>query len=226
MKAFKTFLTSLGLGLAAVSLSATAIDYSALSDGLAPSADYSFSATGGSVVLGSKNGVKFVGVSSGQTGTEIDGNQSLTVAFTSAETVSSLTFVMLFNGGEYGDNNEIAAVKTDSGDLFELRLVGENAAEWYMNNSFVAAVGGFGTQKGGEGKFVVANPFGWSAVTDFKLYPIDNALPGIDGSDFGLAAFTTLDTTSVPDSGSVLALMGAAMIALAGASRRNRVARR
>jgi hypothetical protein len=222
MKAIRLLLLTAGLSAMVGALHATTIDYSAMADGLNPSSDYSFSATGGSVVLASKSGISFVGVGSGQAGTEIDGNQSLKVTFASAEQLSSLTFAMLFNGGEYGDNNEIAAAMTSEGDLFELRVVGENAAEWYKNNTFVSAVVGFGTHTGGQGKFVIENPFGTSSVTNFKLYPIDNVVPGRDGSDFGLAAFTTFDLTSVPDSGSVLALMGAAMIGIAAASRRSR----
>lgn len=213
------------LGILAISgtaLSATMIDYVASEDGLAASSDYSFSATGGSVVIGNKSSVKFLGVSGGQTGTEIDGNQSLKVSFAEAERLASLSFVLLFNGGEYGDYNEIAAAETSNGDTYQLRVVGENAAEWYKNNVFLSDVTGIGTHVGGEGKFVINNPFGLDAVASFILRAVDNANPGIDGSDFGLSAFKTLGLTSVPEGGSVLALMGIAMIGLARLPRRFR----
>ncbi|HEY8995462.1 MAG TPA: hypothetical protein VIM71_12410 [Lacunisphaera sp.] len=212
------------LTITASVLNATMIDYVASVDGLAASPDYSFSATGGSVVIGNKNGVKFLGVSGGQTGTEIDGNQSLKIAFSSAEQLASLSFVLLFNGGEYGDYNEIAAAETNNGDKYQLRVVGENSAKWYKNNVFLNDVAGFGTEVGGQGKFVINNPFGVSAVTSFNLTAVDSIKPGKDGSDFGLSAFSTFDLTSVPDGGSVLALIGLAMIGLAAIPRRFRTA--
>jgi hypothetical protein len=218
MKALSLILGA--LTLAATGLNATTIDYLASVDGLAASSDYSFSATGGSVVIGNKNNVKFLGVSGGETGSEIDGNQSLKVAFTMAEQLSSLSFVLLFNGGEYGDNNEIVSAETSEGDLYQLRLVGEEAAKWYKNDTFLHDVTGIGTQVGGEGRFVIDNPFGLTAIHSFKLRPIDNAKPGRDGSDFGLAAFSTSDVTAVPEGDSVIALIGIALIGLARLPRR------
>jgi len=220
MKSLKALTLVLGLATAA-SLNATPIDFMASVDGIAATSDYSFSATGGSVVLGNKNGAYFVGVSSGQTGTEIDGNQSLTVNFAASERLASLSLALLFNGPEYGDNNEIAAAFTSGSDLYELRLSGENAANWYKNNVWVtnvttAAVPNSGTQVGKMGLFTIWNPFGLSTVTSFKLYPIDTA-PSKDGSDFGLYAFST-----VPDAGSTLFLMGAALVGFAGLARRFR----
>lgn len=205
-------------------LNATMIDYVASVDGLAASSDYSFSATGGPVVIGHKNGIEFLGVKTGEAGTEIDGNQSLKVSFTSAEQLASLSFVLLFNN-EYGDYNEIAAAETSSGDKYQLKVVGENAAKWYKNNVFLSDVAGFGTQLGGQGKFVINNPFGVSSVTSFNLTAVDSIKPGLDGSDFGLSAFSTFGLTSVPETGSVFALMGLAMIALAGVPRRFRSVR-
>lgn len=217
MKSIKTFVSILSVLAAASALNATPIDYLASVDGSAATADYSFSATGGALEVGTKNGVTFLGVSGGQTGSEIDGNQSLTVWFTTPERLASLSLVLLFNGPEYGDNNEIAAAFTSDSDEYQLRLTGQNAAAWYKNNVFVSNIAGSGTFTGGQGKFVIANPFGLSAVSSFELKPIDNAPPGRDGSDFGLFAFST-----VPDAGSTVALMGAALLSLAGFARRSR----
>jgi hypothetical protein len=222
MKASKLLVSILGLTISAAALNATSIDYLASADGLTLSSDYSLSATGGSLVIGNKNGVKFLGVTGGETGSEIDGNQAIKINFTAPERLASLSFVLMFNGGEYGDNNEIAAAYTSTGDLYQLRLVGENNAGWYKNDSFLHFVTGVGTQFGGEGKFVVENPFGHSTITKLKLYPVDNAKPGKDGSDFGLFGFTTFGPEHVPDAGSTLALMGLAVIAAAGVSRRLR----
>lgn len=215
MKSFKALTLALGFATAAA-LQATPIDFLASADGIAATADYSFSATGGSVVLGYKNSTYFVGVKSGQAGTEIDGNQSLTVNFAASERLASLSLALLFNGPEYGDNNEIAAAFTSGFDNYELRLTGQNAAEWYKNNAFVSSVVGWGTSTGGQGLFTILNPFGLSTVTSFKLTAIDTA-NSFDGSDFGLYAFST-----VPDAGSTFALLGAALIGFAGLARRFR----
>jgi hypothetical protein len=219
MKSIKIFVSILSV-LAASALNATPIDYLASVDGSAATADYSFSATGGALQVDTKNGVTFLGVSGGQTGAEIDGNQSLTVWFTNPERLASLSLVLLFNGPEYQDTGEIAAAFTSGGDDYQLRLTGENAAAWYKNDVWVSNIfspAGEGTQQGKAGKFVIENPFGMSTVTNFKLYPIDNTPAGRDGSDFGLFAFST-----VPDAGSTIALMGVALLGLAGFARRSR----
>lgn len=215
MKSLKLLTLALGLATAA-SLQATPIDFLASADGIAATSDYSFTSTGGSVVLGHKNGAYFVGVKSGQSGDEIDGNQSLTVHFAASERLASLSLALLFNGPEYGDNNEIAAAFTSGWDTYELRLTGQNAAKWYKNNVWVSNVVGFGTVTGGQGLFTISNPFGLSTVTSFKLFPIDTP-NSKDGSDFGLYAFST-----VPDAGSTLVLMGAALIGFVGLARRFR----
>jgi hypothetical protein len=215
MKSLKTLILTLGLATAGA-LQATPIDFMASVDGIAATSDYSFSATGGSVVLGLKNGAYFVGVKGGQAGTEIDGNQSLTVNFSASERLASLSLALLFNGPEYGDNNEIAAAFTSGADTYELRLTGQNAAQWFKNNSWVTNVIGQETSLGGRGLFTIENPFGLSTVTSFKLFPIDTP-NSADGSDFGLYAFST-----VPDAGSTLLLMGAALIGFAGLARRFR----
>ncbi|HEX2898191.1 MAG TPA: VPDSG-CTERM sorting domain-containing protein [Bacteroidia bacterium] len=222
MKSMKSLIAAVSFIAAAAALNATPINYLASADGSAATADYSFSATGGSLQTGTKNGVTFLGVSGGETKPEIDGGQSLTVWFTEPQRLASLTLVLLFNGPEYGDTGEIAAAFTSGGDLYELRVIGENDGEWYRNNVKVAdlttdAGNANNTQLGKAGKWTVLNPFGYSTVDSFTLYPIDNTPAGDDGSDFGLFAFST-----VPDAGSTLALMGVALIGLAGFARRSR----
>jgi hypothetical protein len=217
MKSIKSLLSIFSLVAAAAVSNATPIDYLASADGSAATADYSFTAQGGSLQVATKNGQTFLGVSGGETKPEIDSGQSLTVWFTQPERLASLSLVLLFNGPEYGDTGEIAAAFTSAGDDYQLRVTGENAGQWYKNNVFVSNVWGSGTLTGGAGKWVIENPFGLSTVTSFKLYPIDNVPAGKDGSDFGLFAFST-----VPDAGSTLALMGVALLGLAGFARRSR----
>lgn len=219
MKSLKVLSAVFGLATA-MALHATPITYLASADGIAATSDYSFAATGGSVVLGYKNSTYFAGVKGGAGGTEIDLNQSLTVNFTAAERLASLSFALLFNGPEYNDSKEIAAVFTSTGDTYQLRVAGENLANWYKNNVFVSAVAGIGTNLNGPGLFTIANPFGLSLVNSIKLFPADDLPPkGGSNSDFGLFAFTT---AAVPDIGSTISLMGAALIGLATLARRSR----
>lgn len=219
MKITKILSSLVGLATA-MALHATPIDYAASADGIAATSDYSFSATGGALVLGNKNGISFAGVSGGASGTEIDVNQSLTVTFSDLAHLSSISLALLFNGPEYSDNNEIASILTSAGDTYELRLTGENQADWYLNNAFVAGLTGSGTEDGGKGLFTIENPFGLSLVSYFTLSPVDiHPAKYKSNSDFGLAAFTT---STVPDVGSTLSLMGVAMIGLSAFARRSR----
>src|SRR5690606_15575319 len=133
MKSFKLITAALSLA-AAAGLQATSINFLASADGIAATADYSFTATGGSLVLGNKNGLQLVGVSGGETGSEIDSGQSLLVTLTAPGRLDSLSHALLFNGPEYQDNNEIAAAFTSGLDTYELRLSGENSANWFKNN--------------------------------------------------------------------------------------------
>jgi hypothetical protein len=218
MKSIQLFTVILGLA-ATASLHSTPITYLASADGINATADYSFSATGGSAVLGYKNSTYFAGVKGGAGGTEIDVNQSLTVNFAAAERLASLSFALLFNGPEYNDTKEIAEALTSAGDVYQLRVVGENLASWYKNNSFVASVIGIGTALNGPGRFTIDNPFGMAFVTSIKLAAVNNNPPkGGSNSDFGLFGFTT---AAVPDTNSTLSLMGAAILTFAIIARRS-----
>lgn len=215
MKSIKLLTAALSLAAAALA-NATPIDFLASADGIAATPDYSFSSNG-TVVLGNKNSVKFVGVKSVGSDPEIAGSEWLKVSLANADRLSSLSFALLFNGGEYGDVNEIAQATTSNGDVFQLRLTGENLAEWYKNNVLVSSVAGVGTVLNGPGLFTIANPFGYGTITSFKLNAVNHSGQGANKSDFGLFAFT-----SVPDAGSTLALLGGAILALAAVARRNR----
>jgi hypothetical protein len=212
----KLILTVAGLGFAAA-LHATPINFLASVDGLTPSSDYSFSSNG-TVVLGLKNSIEFIGVTSVGSNPEISASEWLKVSLTNADRLSSLSLALLFNGPEYGDVNEIAQATTSNGDVFQLRLTGENIASLYKNNIFVKTVAGSGTVLNGSGLFNIANPFGYATVTSFTLTGINHPLQGTNKSDFGLYGFTT-----VPDAGSTLALLGGVLLAFAGVARRLRL---
>jgi len=213
MKSFKFLAVAFGL-TAASALFAGSIDYSAAINGLVAPAGTTFSATGGALVVDTKNSLTFLGVTGGGAGTEISPFQSVEVTFDKPAIFKSLTLGLLFNGPEYGDNNEIAASLTNGSDLFELRLVGEDAAKWYLNGAYLFDVPGVGTQNGGFGLFKINNPFGGIGVNTLSLYPYPY---GAGNVDFGLVAFST-----VPDAGTTVALLGTALLGLAAMARRRR----
>lgn len=216
MKSVKILAIALGLA-ASSSLFAGPVSWSADVDG-STLAGATFSSTGGPLVVDTKNGVTFLGVDSGLAGSEIDLDESLSVDFDEAVVFSSLTLGLLFDGPEYGDLNEIAASFVNDSALYELRVTGLNTGEWYKNGVYQSDVTGMGTVNGGVGLWTVVDPFGIAKVTSVDFYPMFSAGP-TSNSDFGLVAFTG---TSVPDAGSSLALLGVALLGLAGFARRAR----
>jgi hypothetical protein len=218
MKSLKALSVVLSL-VAATALQATSINYLASVDGTTPPPGVaSFVATGGGLTVATKNvDVTFLGVTGGPAGPELDLGQTLTVNFFQPERLGSITLALLFNGPEYGDKNEVAAAKTDSGDVYKLKVTGEFAGTWYKNGVAQYAVTGSETWEGGDGLWTLVNPFGTDKVVSFTLYPLTASAGFKSNSDFGLFAFST-----VPDAGSTVALMGLALIGLAGAARRSR----
>jgi hypothetical protein len=215
MKSSKLLLIALGL-TAASALFAGTINYDASIDGTTAPGGVTFSATGGSLVAATKNDdVTFLGVDGGPSGTEIDIGQSILLAFDSPATFSSLTFVLLFNGPEYGDHNEIAASLTNGLNLYELRVSDENTGEWFKDGVLQTNVTGIGTYDNGRGEFTISNPFGATGVTSLEIYPLSSN-PNGNESDFGLARFSA----SVPDGGSTAVALGLALLGMAGFARR------
>jgi hypothetical protein len=170
-------------------------------------------ATGGTLVVGNKEGLKFLGVSGGGSGDEISMQQSITIDFFQPATFEYLTLGLLFNGPEYGDSHEVAASLTNGADEFSLVITGENIAKWYKNGNYLWDVAGIGTQNGGWGLFTIVNPFPGIVVDTLKLYPLSSNPTGNE-SDFGLVAFKT------PDSGMTAVLLGLGLAGMAFASRR------
>lgn len=170
-------------------------------------------ATGGTLIVGQKEGLKFLGVTGGGSGDEISMHQSIKIDFFQPATFEYITFGLLFNGPEYNDHNEIAASLTNGADEFSLVVTGENMGKWYKNGNFLWNVAGSGTVNGGWGLFTVTNPFPGVVVDTLKLYPLSSNPTGNE-SDFGLVAFKT------PDSGMTVIFLGLGLASMAFASRR------
>lgn len=220
MKFLSTALVSAGLALAS-SAQAAAIVFDAPTHQLTPPAGVSFSSLGGSTVYGNKEGVGFIGVSGGGAGTEIDQGQSLVVNFTTPQVFSSLTFGLLYDGDEFGDTYEIAGATIDgSSFLYTLTALTATTGAWNAAGSIVTNLSP--AQYGGGGVWAVSNPFGSMAVSTLTLSPVASR----GGSDFGLVAFSTHDTskvkTDVPDAGSTAAMLALGVIGMVGLSKRRK----
>ena len=212
----KLILTTL-IGIAMGTASAQAIVYYANTDLTTAPAGTTFTAVGGDLGTKSQAGFTILGVTGGASGNEIDIGESLTISFETAQIFSSLTLGLLFDGPEYLDYNEIAAVDVNGGiSVYNLTANGTTSASWTGSGS-VAALGS--AVDGGWGGWEISNPFGNTSITSLKLYPL-SSLPAPDGteptrtneSDFGLHAFST---TAVPDDGITLILLGLGLSGLA-----------
>lgn len=208
----KIFLAVAALGAAST---ASAIKYEA-TDLFAGPSGMTVSATGGSLVVGNKNGLEFLGVSGGETGDEIDDGQSVSIVFDTPAYIQSIVLGLLFDGPEYKDYQEIAIADAD-GNIYSLQATGETTALWSyagatVNNISAAVVGA-------SGVWEIINPFA-TAVTSLTFYPQDSVPPQDvyvrDYSDFGLVSIT------VPDASSTMALLGMGLVGLAFVARRSR----
>jgi hypothetical protein len=202
---------------------ASAISYEAGSDGLTAPAGVSFTATGGNLALKTVAGVVGLGVSGGASGGEIDLGQSLTVSFTSApQYVGALTLAFLYNGPEFGDRREIAAVNV-GGTEYRLQAITATTATWTGFGGDSSVVNLRPASLGSAAVWRIQNPFGDMMVSSFDLYPLSSNPQGNE-SDFSLQAFRTKDgPRGVPDAGSTIALLGLTVGGLVGAKRRLRV---
>jgi hypothetical protein len=130
---------------------------------------------------------------SGRTTGEIDVDEFIDGAFSSAVTVDALRLVFIYNGPEFGDPSEIARVSVNGGALFgRLTADGENTATWSLGGT-VTSCGA--TTFSGTGCFLIHNPFGTASVESIS-FTADSAGPGLSNdSDFSIGA---IEVTQVP----------------------------
>lgn len=178
---------------------AVTFTYNANTDGVNAPAGVSFTPAGGA--LGTKDiaGYTTLGVTGGPSGNEIDLNQSLTIDFAQPVLFEYLTLSLLFDGPEFGDNNEIAAVLTDGLTELLLTATGLNTATW----TGAGSVTNLSPADGSNGAvWQIDNPFA-GPVSSLKLYPLSSNPTGNE-SDFGLNAFKA-HTQAVPEPATGLA---------------------
>jgi hypothetical protein len=121
---------------------------------------------------------------SGRTTGEIDVDESIDGAFSSAVTVDALRLVFLYNGPEFGDPSEIARVSINGGEVVgRLTADGENTATWSLGG-VVTSCGA--TAVGDTGCFFIHNPFGAASVWTIS-FGADSAGAGrANDSDYSL----------------------------------------
>jgi len=202
---------------------ASAISYDASINGLTPPSGVTFTPTGGSLQLKTVAGVVGLGVTGGASGGEIDIGQRLSVAFTDPQYIGAISLAFLYDGPEFGDNFEIAAIKV-GGIEYKLQATSATTATWtgFGGNSAVINLNP-AVDPGGAGAWEITNPFGNILVSAFDLYPLSSNPTGNE-SDFSLRGFQTRVPEAgfpVPDGGSSVALLGLAISGLLGFRRRN-----
>ncbi|MEQ8936860.1 MAG: hypothetical protein RIE56_13805 [Amphiplicatus sp.] len=143
----------------------------------------------------------------GQTGGEIDINESMHIAFNADVILNAIKIVFIYNGPEYGDPDEQGEIGIEYADgsfgSALLSVTGENTATL---NGF-AGVSCGATDGTGSGCFLFSgDPLGALAVKAISI----TALPGIfsggetNNSDFSLASY---EFSEVPIPGAALLLL-------------------
>jgi hypothetical protein len=201
----------------ACSLETKALSYSAAANGLSFPAGATFTPTGGSFSFKTVAGFTGLGVSSLTAG-EIDIGESISITFTGQQVFNQLTLGFLFDGPEFGDLKEIAAVRINGTTEYKLTAMGATSASWTGSGSVLNMSP---ATDAGAGVWSITNPFGDTAIKKLELYPLSSN-PGGNESDFSLIS---LNTRNVPEGGSTLGLFGLALSALAIYQKRAKSAR-
>jgi len=202
----------LGLAIAAVVAvpQVSAITYHVDVNGLTAAAGSQFIASGGNLELKNHNGFNGLGISGGGSGGEIDLGQKLTINFLTPQVVEDFTVVFLYDGPEYADGHEVAAIRVNGSTEYQLTATGSTSASWTGSGS-VANLSPATSDGGAIWK--ITNPFSATPITSIELYPLVYPVgqEAPNPSDFSLRAF---NTSAVPDGGSMASLLGLSAFAL------------
>lgn len=166
---------------------ASAISFNANTDGATAPAGATFISSTGAFSLKTYAGWTTLGTTGGPVG-EIPVGQSIQIDFAAPQIFSQLTLGRLYDGPEFNDITEIAAVLL-SGDIvpFFLKATGTTTASW-TGSGVVTNLSP--ATEARAAVWQIANPFGNTAVSSLMLYPEPVPNPN-NNSDFGLQSFDT-----------------------------------
>ena len=175
---------------------------------LFPGGTLTLTAEGGTFTSKTRFDKTGLGVSGGTRG-EIDVNEFVRGTFSSAVALDAFTILFLYNGGEFGDPNEVAQVSINGGSVIgTLTAHAENSAVWSLGGG-VSNCGE--TNVTGTGCFRIANPFGNLLITDIAFTAVSAGSNLPNDSDFSLGA---IEVPSAPEP-SLLVLLAAGSLGLA-----------
>lgn len=158
------------------------------------------------------NGATGLGVDGTPTPGEIDINELLTFSFTSAQIISSIKLLFIYNGPEFGDPKEIASISF-GGNTGIFQVFAENSGSWSLVNGATIANCG-ATTSSGTGCFTIGFPFAQTSGVSLEFTAVHSSGGTGNDSDYSVGGVST-----VPEPG-MLALLGSGLLGLGLAIRR------
>lgn len=141
----------------------------------------------------SSSGATGLGIAGGLAGPEIDSNETLTVTFTTSQSVSAIEVLFLYNGPEFNDRAEKAQVTTNAG-VYTLAVgnsLDDDGASW-SGPGRVSKCGA--TTSAGSGCFRISNPFP-GPVTSMAFTTSAGGTPfsgtGTNATDYSIGSIET-----------------------------------